>query len=533
MTSRQIIGSVAIGLLVAIVTIASGNYFERSGYGERLQNLFHRGRDAATAGSPQHVQQTATADSTPASPSETAGATSQPYAPVQISAAQEHLIGVKTGAAEFRNLTTTIRTVGKVDVDETRISHVHTKVSGWVDQVFVEQTLQHVHQGQPLFSIYSPDLVATQEELLLAMKAQQSLGSSKFPNVSAGASSLLDATRRRLSLWDISPAQIQEVERSGKVQRNIVVPSPVSGHVMERKIYPNTYVTPETDLYMIIDHSRVWMYADVYESEIGLVRVGQHAVATSQSYPGQEFHGKVTFAGPHLEEETRTLKLRVEFPNPDLKLMPGMYTNVEIKIPLGRRLVVPDSAVVDTGVRQLVFVVKGPGQFEPRDVRLGVHVEGLREVVSGVKAGDAVVTSANFLIDSESQLRAALGGMTMGTGVTGIGGQTSAAPKAQAQIQFRTEPTPPRSGNNIASVSVTDSSGNPIADAEVKIVFFMPAMPTMGMAAMRSEATLLSLGNGIYRGEINVKTPGTWQVTVTATKAGGVLGTQQMNVNAH
>ncbi|MBI2817795.1 MAG: FixH family protein [Acidobacteria bacterium] len=519
----------AVVVFVALGMLAAGVYIGDS-YRGTLKQVFQRTTPAAAA--PEHVHETATADTAPASPSEP-GVESQPYAPVQISTAQEQLIGVKKGAAEFRNLTTTIRTVGKVDVDETRIAHVHTKVSGWVDQVFVEQTLQHVHQGQPLFSIYSPDLVATQEELLLAFRAQQWLGSSMFPNVSAGANSLLAATRRRLSLWDISPAKIQEIERTGKVQRNIVVPSPVSGHVMERKIYPNTYVTPETDLYMIIDHSRVWMYADIYESEIGLVRVGQHAVATSQSYPEQDFHGRVTFAGPHLEEETRTLKLRMEFSNADLKLMPGMFTSVELQIPLGRRLVVPDSAVVDTGVRQLVFVVKGPGRFDPRDVRLGVRVEGLREIVSGLKAGEEVVTSANFLIDSESQLRAALGGMTMSIGATDIGGQSSAPPSAaQARIEFRTEPTPPRSGKNVVTVTVKDNSGKPVADADVKVVFFMPAMPTMGMAAMRSEATLAATGGGVYGGEITVQSPGTWQVTVTVTKAGTVLGTQQMNINA-
>jgi membrane fusion protein, copper/silver efflux system len=460
------------------------------------------------------------------------------YAPVQISPAQEQLIGVKTGKAEYQDLTKTIRTAGRVEVDETRIAHVHTKISGWAEQVFVDVTLQHVHEGDPLFSIYSPELVATQEELLLAVKGQKLLGSSTLAGVSAGADSLLEATRRRLSLWDILPRQIEEIERTGQVQRSVIIYSPISGHVMERNVFPSTFVTPEKELYMIVDHSRVWMYADIYESEMALVRVGQYAVATSDAYPGQFFRGQVSFIGPHLAEETRTLKTRMDFANPELKLLPGMFTSVELKIPLGRRLVVPESAVIDTGTRQLVFVAGGAGAFQPRDVRLGARTEGVVEIISGLKAGEEVVTSANFLIDSESQLRAALGGMTMSTGVTGIGGQASstAAPSApKLQIELRTEPSPLRTGKNNLTVTLADSSGNPIADAEgteVKVVFIMPAMPAMGMAAVRSEATLHAQGGGVYRGEIAVPTPGTWQVTVTAAKAGAVVGSRQLSLNA-
>jgi Cu(I)/Ag(I) efflux system membrane fusion protein/cobalt-zinc-cadmium efflux system membrane fusion protein len=234
--------------------------------------------------------------------------------------------------------------------------------------------------------------------------------------------------------------------------------------------------------------------------------------------------------------ETRTLKVRMVFPNPEFKLRPEMYAQVDMVIPLGRRLVVPDSAVLDTGARQLIFVVSAPGRFEPRDVRLGVRAEGFTEVLSGLKAGDEVATSANFLIDSESQLRAALGGMTMGTGVTDIGGQVrspASAPAAQAvRIELRTTPSPPQAGSTRLSVSVTDATGQPVTDATVRVVFFMPAMPTMGMAAMRAEAILTPSQAGVYEGAIQVPTPGTWQVTVTAEKAGAVLGSQQLNLNA-
>lgn len=458
------------------------------------------------------------------------------YAPVPLSLEQQQLIGVTTGRAEYKTLEKTIRTVGLVMEDETRIAHVHTRFSGWVETVNVDYTYQHVNKGEPLFSIYSPELVATQQELLLAVKAQQSLRNSSLPGAIAGSSSLLEAARARLAQWEISAAQIDEIERTGRIQRTLTILSPTTGHVTMRNVFPSTYVTPEMELYTITDHTQVWINGDIYESEIGLVRVGQRAIATTDAFPGQQFTGRISFLTPHLEKETRTLKVRMEFPNPDLKLRPEMYAQVDMEIPLGGRLVVPDSAVLDTGGRQLVFVVKTPGRFDPQDVSLGIRAEGYTEILRGLKAGDEVATSANFLIDSESQLRAALGGMTMGTGVTEIGGQarsTASAPSGETlRIDLRTNPSPPQAGPNRLLVTVTDSVGKPVPDVTTRVVFFMPAMPTMGMAAMRTEATLTPSRAGEYQGEIQVRTPGTWQVTVTAEKGGVVLGSQQMNLNA-
>ncbi|MBI4478850.1 MAG: efflux RND transporter periplasmic adaptor subunit [Acidobacteria bacterium] len=458
------------------------------------------------------------------------------YAPVQLNPEQQQLIGVTTGRAEYKTLTKTIRTVGLVMEDETRIAHVHTRFSGWVESVNVDFTYQHVYKGEPLFSIYSPELVATQQELLLAVKAQQSLQNSSLPGAIAGSSSLLEAARARLAQWEISPAQIDEVERTGRIQRTLTILSPTTGHVTMRNVFPSTYVTPEMELYTITDHTQVWIDGDIYESEIGLVRVGQRAIATTDAFPGRQFAGRVSFLTPHLEKETRTLKVRMEFPNLDLELRPEMYAQVDMEIPLGRRLVVPDSAVLDTGGRQLVFVVLSPGRFDPHDVRLGIRAEGSTEILSGLKAGDEVATSANFLIDSESQLRAALGGMTMGTGVTEIGGQgrtAAASPPTQTlRIDLRTTPSPPQAGTNRLLVTVTDSAGDPVLGVTPRVIFFMPAMPTMGMAAMRTEALLTPARAGEYQGAIQVPTPGTWQVTITAEKGGAVLGSQQMNLNA-
>jgi len=459
--------------------------------------------------------------------------------PVEISTAQEHLIGLTTARAEYRNLGKTLRAVARVDVDETRIGQVHTRISGWVQKVFVDYTSQQVRTGDPLFSIYSPDLAATEQEYLLALKGQRDLGSSPFQDVAAGADSLLEAARQRLAQWDVSPEQISEIEKTGQAKREITFFSPLTGIVTERKTFPNQYVTPDMNLYTIADYTHAWVYADVYESEIPYVKLGQAATFTTLAYPGQVFAGKIAYLWPQMDPATRTLKVRMDFPNPGLKLKPEMYGNIEIRMPLGRRLAVPDSAVLDSGLRQMVFVEKVPGILEPRSVQVGVRTDGYAEIVQGLKAGETVASSANFLIDSESQLRAALAGMTLGTGVTGIAGQPAPTPTggaapavSQLQISFHTQPEPPHTGRNRVLVSVRDAAGKPVDNAQIKAVFFMPAMPSMNMPAMRSEATLGFLGAGTYGGEIQVQTPGTWQVTVEVQKAGEVLGTGQFTVTA-
>ncbi|HZO99578.1 MAG TPA: efflux RND transporter periplasmic adaptor subunit [Terriglobia bacterium] len=335
-----------------------------------------------------------------------------PPGTVQISPARQQLIGVTTATAEYRTLDRQIRTVGRVETDETRTTNVHVRISGWIQKVFVDYTFQHVMKGDPLFTIYSPELLATEQEYLLALKAQKSLGGSPYHEVATGSEMLLEAARRRLALWDLTDGQIRELERSGKPQREITIYSPATGHVQERKAFPNQYVTPDTNLYTLVDHSTVWVYADVYESELPLVRVGQEAAITTESLPGQTIRGRVDYIQPHLMTETRTLPVRMEFPNPDLKLKPGMFVNVELHASLGRQLTVPSDAVLDSGVRQVVFVDRGNGYFEPRTVKLGEYSGSFATIQNGLRAGEKVVTRANFLIDSESNLREAMAGMT-------------------------------------------------------------------------------------------------------------------------
>ncbi|MBZ5514101.1 MAG: efflux RND transporter periplasmic adaptor subunit [Acidobacteriia bacterium] len=341
---------------------------------------------------------------------------------VRISAARQQLIGVVSVPARYRTIDKTIRTVGRVALDEERIANVHVKVSGWIQKVFVDYTFQHVMKGDPLFTLYSPELLATEQEYLLALKAEREFGSSSFAEVAVGGRNLLEAARRRLELWDLTDEQVNELEKTGKPQREITFYSPATGHVLERKAFPNQYVTPDTELYKLADHSVVWVYADVYEPELPLVELGQEAILTAESLPGRKLIGHITFIQPHLMGETRTLPVRMEFPNPSLELKPDMFVNVELRRSLGRQLTVPIDAVLDSGDRQRVFIDRGDGYFLPREVKVGERTENYATIASGLRAGEKVVTRANFLIDSESNLREAMAGMA------GMGREGQTAP---------------------------------------------------------------------------------------------------------
>ncbi|MCH8820838.1 MAG: efflux RND transporter periplasmic adaptor subunit [Acidobacteria bacterium] len=318
---------------------------------------------------------------------------------------RQQLINVQTTEVEVRSLEKVIRTVATLEVDEPRIAYVHPKISGWIQKVFVDFTLQHVNEGDPLFSIYSPELVLTQEEYLLALKTAENLADSPFEHVSSGARSLFEATRRRLELFDITDQQIEQLEKSGQVQKHSIVYSPASGYVVEKNAFPNMHITPETKIYIIADYTNIWAYVEIYENEISYVREGQRVAMSTVAYPGEVFRGDITYVYPHLNEVTRTMRVRLEFPNPDLKLKPGMYSNIEIQVPLGATLAVPESAVLRTGKRDLVFVDLGSGTMQLRQVQVGAKAGGYYEILKGLQTGERVVSAANFLIDAESKVQ--------------------------------------------------------------------------------------------------------------------------------
>jgi Cu(I)/Ag(I) efflux system membrane fusion protein len=330
---------------------------------------------------------------------------------VQISPERQQLIGVRFGTVEQRSLRKIIRTVGRIDYDEKRIGIVSPKISGWIEELYVDFTGQFVRKGEPLLTIYSPELVSTQEEYLLALKARQDWSKSPFSEVAESGTLLADSARRRLKLWDISDAQIQALEESREPKKTLTLYSPFTGHVLEKMANKGRFVDAGMSLYKIADLSVVWLIADIYESELPAIRVGQTAAIQMAYYPGETFTGKAIYIYPYLDAQTRTAKVRYEFANPHGKLKPEMFANVEITVRFGDRLAVPEDAVIDTGVRQVVIVDRGSGYFEPREVRLGVKAGEVFEVLGGLKAGERVVTSANFLIDSESKLKEAIGGM--------------------------------------------------------------------------------------------------------------------------
>jgi membrane fusion protein, copper/silver efflux system len=339
----------------------------------------------------------------------------------------QQLIGVKSELAAMRPLLKEIRAVGKVAYDETKVTHIHTKISGYIEQVFVDFVGKVVQAGDPLFTIYSPDLVATQEEYLLALRARRQFAESTFAGVSTRANSLLEAARRRLELWDITPAQIEGIEREGKARRDLTIYSPVSGVVTERAAYHHgRFVNPEMDLYTIVDLSTVWINGDIYEYELPFINTGLSADIEFPYIGGKRAQrGKVAFIYPYLEEKTRTAKIRFAFTNRSFILKPDMFVNVKLKIDLGNKLVVPEDSVLDTGAEQYVFVDKGGGYFEPRAVKLGPEAGGYQAIESGLKAGERVVTAANFILDSESRLKGAFANM----GKPGEGAKEPAAQK--------------------------------------------------------------------------------------------------------
>jgi len=330
---------------------------------------------------------------------------------VQISPEKQQLIGVKIGTAEMKPLEKVIRTVGRVDYDEKRIVTVSPKIGGWIEDLFVDFTGKYVMKGDPLLTIYSPELVSTQEEYLIALRAKKDLAKSPFPEVAGSGNSLAESAKRRLKLWDISDDQIKALEESGQVKKTLTLHSPFSGFVLEKAAYNGMNVMPGMALFKLADLSVVWLYADIYEYELPFIRLGQQASVQLSYIPGETFTGKAIYIYPSLSPETRTAKVRFEIPNPQGRLKPEMYANVEIKVHLGQKLAVPEGAIIDTGLRQIAIIDKGSGYFEPREVKVGTKVDNYYEVIKGLKAGERVVTSANFLIDSESKLKEAIGGM--------------------------------------------------------------------------------------------------------------------------
>jgi len=461
-----------------------------------------------------------------------------------ISPDKQQLMGVRITTVERKPLVRTVRTVGTITYDETKVTHVHSKVEGWIDKLYANYTGELVKKGQPLFTLYSPDLLATQQEYLLAIKAKDRLSASSIPEVKAGAASLVDASKGRLSLWDISENQIRALEEKGEAQRTLALYAPNSGFVIKKDVNQGMRITPEKELYTIADLSNVWVNVDIYESEIPFVRPGQSASVTLSYDPATSFNGRVSYIYPYVDEKTRTVKARLDVPNPGFKLKPDMYVNAEIKIDAGRQLAVPEEAVLDSGVRKIVFLDKGNGHFEPREVKLGAKLDGAYQVVSGLSEGEKIAASSAFLLDSESRLAeamvamAGMPGMSM-EGMAGMAGMegmkgmegtkdmkdmTTSPParsgpmekKAQdLTLTLSTQPEKTKAGENILRLKITDRNGKPVTDAQVSFQY------TMNMAGMAtSKADAKAAKDGSYETKANFAMAGEWDVTVIVRRPG-------------
>ena len=321
------------------------------------------------------------------------------------------MIGVKYQPVVRRPLEKLIRTVGRVAVDERKLAKVTIKFHGWIEELFVSALGDHVKRGQQLFTIYSPDLVASQEEYLLALQGQKQLGASEFPEVARGSRDLLEATKRRFQLWDITEDHLRELEQTGKVMKALPIHSPITGTVIRKEALAGAHVDPGEELYTIADLSHLWVLADIYEYELSFVKIGQQAAVKLSYDPGTVLKGKVGFIYPTLDPKTRTAKVRFELDNRDEKLKPDLYANVEFRVELGKRLAIPQEAIIESGQKQVVFLHLGEGRLEPRVIKTGVKTGEWSEVLEGLKEGEHIVTSANFLIDSESRLKSVVEGM--------------------------------------------------------------------------------------------------------------------------
>ncbi len=484
------------------------------------------------------------------------GMSDAPSGAVAVPAVARQLIGVRSAPVSYATLEQEIRTVGTVDYDERGFTQVTLKISGWIRKVFVDSIGRPVRKGEPLFTIYSPDLLTTQEEYLLAVRTQAQLAASLLADAKENAAALVVSARERLRLWDVTDAQIAALERRGKAEPVLTVYAPSSGIVMKREALPGKYVERGTILYEIADLSTVWISADIYESEVAATKVGQPATVTFAAYPGKAFHGKVAYVYPTLNTEARTVRVRSEFQNPELKLKPGMYGNVILQTAAVKTLVVPKEAVLDTGLRQLVFLDRDQGIYQPYPVKLGRQSQDRVEVLEGLKEGDRVVTSANFLLDAESKLASAgsmqvmmgqigmadwqmrgahegkmegmegmqgMKGMEGMEGMSGMSGMASDSAKATSEarkvagyvLTFTTLPETPKAGEVLLRLKVTDQTGQPVTTAQVLFVYTMP-MPGM----TDSKVTAHHTKDGLYESTVMFGMGGTWIVTVNVTVPG-------------
>lgn len=334
------------------------------------------------------------------------------YAEVKIDPQRIQLFGVRTEKIISKELNKSVRAVGIVASDERRVANIQTKFSGWIVDLYVNFTNQSVKKGEPLFSVYSPALLATQEEYIIAKKgAKNQLKGTFGEEYSRTNQKLLESVKQRLELWDIPQEEIERLDRQATPMRTLTIRSPIDGIVLQKNAFAGMNVEPGMNIFTVADLSHVWVLADIFEQDIASIRIEQQATLTMNAYPGRTFEGKVDFINYVLDQTTRTTKVRFDFNNTEMLLKPGMYGVIELTIPIGFVLALPEAAVIDTGTKKIVFIEKAPGFYRPIEVLLGAKGGGYYQVLKGLNENDLVVTSSQFLMDSESRIQATGGGM--------------------------------------------------------------------------------------------------------------------------
>jgi RND family efflux transporter MFP subunit len=491
------------------------------------------GRRYLAAGSDSSSPVMAKGPDVPEQPPASAAASSGPVplVPLQLSPQRMQAIGVKTAVVEMRNVSNELRVPGNVDMNQRQLAYVQTRFPGWIQKVFANAPYQYVRKGQPVFTIYSPELVSTEQEYLLARQNRQTFTADAHGTAVHEGDWLLQAAADRLRQFGVPSSEIARLEQTGTVQHDVSIDSPASGYITEFNTLPNQYVQAETKLYTIADLSTVWVNANVFQADVGALKPGMPATVTVDAYPRRTFKGRIDQVLPQVDTTTRTVPVRFVFKNPGVALKPGMYVNVSIAVPLGHQLVIPASGVLRSGTQEIAFIDRGDGYLEPREIEVGPRLDDHVVVMTGLKLGERIVSSANFLVDSESQLQAAIGSFTPPPPGAGVAAAMN-GPAERVTIDFSTNPSPPHKGSNAVRVKLTSADGKPFTGAEVTATFFMAAMPAMGMAAVKEVAHLTDKGGITYEGSLELPSGGSYQVTITALRNGQTIASKQLSVSA-
>jgi multidrug efflux pump subunit AcrA (membrane-fusion protein) len=458
-------------------------------------------------------------------------ATNQPQSSLQLTEEEQHSIGLQTTLVERRAIRRQLVAAARVEEPETQLANISARIGGRIDKLHVDFTGQPVRRGQAIAELYSPEIVTSAEEYKLALENSRRLGGGAEPQGISAADELVAASRRRLELWGLTPQQIDTIAISDKPQLDFTIYSPASGIITERKVTQGQYVNAGDVLYTVTNLSTVWIKADIYETDLPSIRIGQTVEVIAESLPGTKVRGRVGFLEPMVSAQTRTAVARIQVANPGMRLRPGMFVQTRFGLNTeGRTLVVPRSAVVDTGEHTLVYVAKGNGVFEAQEVHLGTAAGDYFPVLAGLRGSERIVTEGNFLIDSQTRITGGMSGMFGGS--KEFDQDLAPQESRHLKVSFRSNPAVPRGDSDMAVyVTVQGDTGKPVTDAQVKTTLFMPAMPSMGMSERREVASLTLKGTE-YTGTIKVPTPGTWTVTVEVSRGGQALTSFRTSLTA-